>query len=59
MVKINTTFYHTNQLLYCKGHIEITSIPTITNMEKNRVNMIKLWIEIHLEFILHSITLTN
>ena len=26
---------------------------------KNKVNMIKLWIEIHLEFILHSITLTD
>ena len=38
-LRIYTTFYHTYQLLYCKGHTQITSSHSIINIErKKRVN---------------------
>ena len=49
-LRIYTTLYHTYQLLYCKGHIQITSNHSIIiNVEKsNRVNKNETLIEIHI-----------
>ena len=59
--RIYTTLYHTYQLLYCKGDVQITSGHSTINMERKTIDLLKWkhWIEIHLEFILHYITLTN
>ena len=54
--------YHTYWLLYCKGHIQITSYDSNVNVEtekNNRVNKKTTLNSIHLEIILHYITLTN
>ena len=61
MFRIYTTLYHTYQLLYCKGDVQITSAHSIINMERKAIDLLKLkhWIDIQLEFILHYITLTN
>ena len=60
-LRIYITLYHTWFLLYCKWHNQMTSSHSIINMEtkSNLVNKWKHWIEIHLEFLLHYITLTD
>ena len=40
MFRIYTTLYHTYQLLYCKGHIQITSSHSIIN-NGNKNNRVK------------------
>ena len=57
-----TKIYYTYQLLYCKTHIQITSNHSNENVETkidNRVNKMTTFNSIHLEIILHYITLTN
>ena len=59
-IKIQTIFYHTYWLLFCKGHIEITSNDSTISVEtkNNRINKMKTLHSIHLEFILYYIMLT-
>ena len=53
--------YHTYMLLYCKGHIQMTSNDSIINVEtkNNRMNKMTKRHSIHIEFTLLYITLTN
>ena len=56
-----TTLYHTYKLLYCKRHIQKTSICNV-NVEKEKNNKLYKMTtlnSIQLEIILHYITLTN
>ena len=57
-----TTLHHTYKLLYCNRHILLTSYYSIVNVEinkNNRVNKMIILNSIHLQIILHYITLTN
>ena len=41
MAKLHITIYHTYLLLYCKGHIQITSNDSTINVEINSDRMKK------------------
>ena len=59
-IRINITIYHTYQLLYCKGHIQMMSNDRTMNM-KTKNNRMKKMTKLHsiqIEFILQCITLT-
>ena len=59
-VRIYTTLFDTYLLLYCKGHIQMTNNYSTINVEteNSRVKNVNPH-SIHLEFILHYITLTS
>ena len=57
-----TTLYHTYRLLHCKRHIQLTSNHSNINVEINKnhkVNKMTTLSLIHLQIILHYITLTD
>ena len=56
-----TTLYHTYVLLYCKGHIQITSNHSNINVKTDKIKVNKMTIlnSIHLEIIPHYMTLTD
>ena len=60
-LRIYITIYHTYQLLYCKGHIQMMSNDSTINVERknNRVNKITKLHLIHLELTLQYITFTR
>ena len=60
-LRIYITIYHTYQVLYCKGHIQMTSNKSIINVEtkNNRINKMTKRHSIYLEFTLLYITLTT
>ena len=41
-IRIYITIYHTNQLLYCKGHIQIMSNDSTINVETKNNRMMKM-----------------
>ena len=61
ILKILTTFCYTYQLLYCRGHIQMTSNYSSIEVEaedKKNVKMLTSY-SIYFGFLLHYMTLTN
>ena len=61
-IQVYTILYHTYKLLHRKRHIQLTSNHSNVNVKinkNNRVNKMIILNSIHLQIILHYITLTN
>ena len=61
-IQVYTILYHTYKLLHCNRHISLTSNHSNINVEinkNNRVNKLIILNLIHLQIILHYVTLAD